>query len=68
MADFGDEASVINEAHLAASIAAQKQRAVKLHPKGRCHYCDEKLDPQSKNIIFCDIDCRDDYEHMMKRK
>jgi len=33
--------------------------AVKSNTDCRCHFCDETLQPE---ILFCNDDCRDDYE------
>jgi hypothetical protein len=61
MADFGDEAEAINQLHLENSIAAAKQKAVFLKPKGFCHYCSEAILKDAVNQNFCDAYCRDDY-------
>lgn len=61
MADQMDDADVINELHLANSIAAAKQKAVFLKPKGFCHYCSEAIPKDAVNQNFCDYHCRDDY-------
>lgn len=31
---------------------------------GFCHYCDELI----REGVFCDADCREDYEYVQKRK
>lgn len=68
MADIADLADEINEQHLAASIAATKKASIVLRPKGNCHYCDEPLDPEAQNKLFCDVHCRDDYDKLIARK
>lgn len=68
MADIADIADEMNEHHLAASLAALKKSSIVLRPKGRCHYCDEDLDPDADNKLFCDADCRDDYDKHIARK
>lgn len=62
MADIADNADEINELHLQESLAAQKRRAIELKPKGICHYCDEGISSSANNKLFCDTDCRDDYD------
>jgi len=61
MADFVDDASEINDLHIANSLAAAKQKAVFLKPKGFCHYCSEAIPKDAVNQNFCDSYCRDDY-------
>lgn len=62
MADFADEASEINDLHIANSLAAQKQKAVFLKPKGFCHYCSEAIPKDAANQKFCDSYCCADYQ------
>jgi hypothetical protein len=38
------------------------KREVALQPRGRCYNCDEPIDG-----VFCDVDCRDDYDHRVRR-
>ena len=61
MSDFADEAEAINQLHLENSLAAAKQKAVFLKPKGFCHYCEEAIPKDASNQNFCDAYCRDDY-------
>ncbi len=61
MSDQMDEADAINQLHLENSIAAAKQKAVFLKPKGFCHYCSEAILKDAVNQNFCDSYCRDDY-------
>lgn len=68
MADIADIADEINEIHLAASLAQVRKSSIILRPKGHCHYCEEELDPTSKNKLFCDVHCRDDYDYYIARK
>lgn len=45
----------------------QARSAPTLRPRGRCHFCDEQVEP---TLLFCDMDCRDDFgneEEAMKR-
>lgn len=68
MADIADIADEVNEQHLADSLAQLRKSAIILRPKGVCHYCEEDLDPNSKNKLFCDVGCRDDYDRFIARK
>ena len=61
MADQFDDAEAINQLHLETSLAAQRQKAVFLKPKGQCHYCGEAIAKDAVNQNFCDSYCRDDY-------
>jgi len=38
-----------------------------LHPKGACFNCEEALEPFSGKL-FCDTDCRDDFEKRHRRR
>lgn len=62
MADQLDDADAINQLHLEASLAAQKQKAVFLRPKGFCHYCEEAIPKDATNQKFCDEYCCADYQ------
>lgn len=58
MADIIDKANDLAE-HL-TDVAIKKRKKTGPPPKGRCHYCDEKLaEPQAR---FCDSECRDEWE------
>ena len=39
---------------------ALKMRKPTLIPAGSCHYCDSVL---RAGLLFCDTDCRDDWQH-----
>ncbi len=58
---MSDHADVSDKRIEQAVIAGldKVRRASSLHSDGRCHFCDE---PVPDSLIFCDIDCRDDYE------
>ena len=34
-------------------------RAAMMQPTGHCRFCDEEL---AAGLLFCDVDCRDDFE------
>ena len=48
--------------HFQQPMHLTKKKAVTLPPIGECYNCEEKID---HDRLFCDADCRDDYE---KRK
>ena len=69
MADFADEAQDINEEHLAKSLLEHSEQAKRnqLKPLGYCRHCHESIAKDAKNQLFCDVDCRDDYERVHRR-
>lgn len=50
------------ELHFQQAMHQSKKKVVTLQPTGECYNCDEKVEIDK---LFCDADCRDDYE---KRK
>lgn len=58
MSDHVDNTDKIIFAEVARGLAAVRRRPA-LVAYGCCHYCDEPLAPV---LLFCDVDCRDDYE------
>lgn len=56
--DDADMAQKIQEQALEIALANQKTKPRK-NPTGRCLWCSDATDEQS---MFCDADCRDDYE------
>ena len=58
MSDHIDNTDKIIFAEVARGLAAVRGRPA-LAPHGCCHYCDEPLAPA---LLFCGVDCRDDYE------
>ena len=67
MTDIYDQASAAEARDLALSLKAQKERAKrdKLIPTGRCYFCEGDI---SAGRLFCDGDCRDDFEKERKRR
>lgn len=61
MSDLFDVASEVAEANLQASIQRALAQAPesRLPANGKCHNCDEKVEPTLK---YCDGHCRDDHE------
>lgn len=63
-ADLVDSASVALEIETQASIKIARERAqkeldaIRLHPKGECHYCGNTV---LHDHLFCDDECRADY-------
>ncbi len=67
MTDIYDQASAAEARDLALSLKAQKERAErdKLIPTCRCYFCEGDI-PAGR--LFCDGDCRDDFEREQKRR
>lgn len=57
-----DIATQLEEMQREASLRYRKPT---LSACGKCHNCDE---PLAVNILFCDVDCRDDFEKRQKAK
>ena len=58
-ADVSDNATVEEARHLALALSIRKQE---LTPKGACYNCHESID-----TLFCDVDCREDWEKRNRR-
>jgi len=58
MADHADGVDAKIFETVAAGLAAVRRR-MGLLADGRCHFCDEEVLPE---ILFCNDDCRDDYQ------
>jgi hypothetical protein len=58
MSDHADNADSRIFRTIAAGLAAVR-RAPELQPDCRCHFCDEIV---AVNLLFCDVDCRNDFE------
>ncbi|KKO65378.1 hypothetical protein VM94_00913 [Janthinobacterium sp. KBS0711] len=58
MSDHVDNTDKIIFAEVARGLAAVRSRPG-LVAHGCCHYCDEPLAPA---LLFCNVDCRDDYD------
>ena len=58
MSDNIDKTDKIIYAEVARGLSAV-QRRPGLEAHGCCHYCDEPLAPA---LLFCGVDCCDDYE------
>lgn len=66
MSDEVDKANELSEVLLAASLKAPRPR---LAPKGECHFCGENLmDSFLKGSLFCNQDCRDDFERQERMR
>lgn len=59
MTDILDRASQQEELARDACIAAVRNKAKVLTPKGECFNC---LDPLGDGLLFCDEYCRDDWQ------
>ncbi len=58
MSDIADNSDSLIGVLVQAGID-QSRRAPQLHADGRCHFCDETVEP---GMRFCNADCRDDYD------
>jgi hypothetical protein len=58
MSDHADIADAKIFAAAARGLTAIRRRPV-LEPDCHCHFCDEAVAPEA---LFCDVDCRDDYD------
>jgi hypothetical protein len=58
MSDHADIADAKIFAVAARGLAAIRRRPV-LDADCHCHFCDEAVAPEA---LFCDVDCRDDYD------
>lgn len=63
--DIIDHADEVMEQMQTARIEAIRTTKARLPSIGRCHYCSSATE---ENQLFCDADCRDDYEHEQKAK
>ena len=64
MADWTDEASATTEFFEKVALDNLKHQR-RLTAKGRCYNCDEGL---HKDELFCDGDCRDDWQREQDAK
>lgn len=65
--DILDQAADLAERERTYLLEEHLRRVEKsaIKPNGQCYNCEETL---KEGEIFCDIDCRDDYEYVMKRR
>jgi hypothetical protein len=61
-----DRAAEYVEKQTNAAIVAIKTQGRELNPIGACRWCKEPFNKGSLTL-FCDTDCRDDYEHDNRR-
>lgn len=61
---MSDEVDVANEQMEMTLASARSRRAPSLPTIGQCYNCEEPL----KMGVFCDGDCRDDYEKRVRGK
>ncbi len=64
MSDIADAADQPIEQFLAAAITRARQ-ASPLMCNGHCAFCEEAVAP---GLVFCDRDCRDDFERRLRLK
>lgn len=58
MSDFADRSEWVI-AQVITEGVAQARNAARLPATGSCHFCQ---DPVVETLLFCDADCRDDFE------
>lgn len=58
MSDYADRSDT-RIAQIVEQGLDQVRRASRMAATGNCHFCDEEVTPGN---LFCDIDCRDDFE------
>ncbi|MGK5079657.1 hypothetical protein [Janthinobacterium sp. HLX7-2] len=58
MSDHIDNTDKIIFAEVARGLAAVRRQSALL-ADFRCHYCEEPVAPE---LLFCGVDCRDDYD------
>lgn len=65
--DIFDKASEREQQDRELALNTQRDRAVRdtLIPTGRCYFCEGDI---SAGRLFCDGDCRDDFERERKRR
>lgn len=62
-----DEADIAAHAiEEAERQALLQKRPVGIKPIGVCHNCEHKFKPEEIEKLFCDKDCRDDFEKSQK--
>jgi hypothetical protein len=65
MADDADRADEHFGPYLQARIAQTARASAGLTPLGRCYNCDEPIRP---SLLYCDADCRSDYEAQQRAR
>lgn len=64
--DEADIAAIaIEEAERQALL---QKRPVGIKPNGTCHNCEYVFGPDEVDKLFCDKNCRDDFEKLQKHK
>jgi hypothetical protein len=65
--DIYEQASAAEERDRALALKTQKERAARtaLIQIGRCYFCEADV---GVGRLFCDSDCRDDFELEQKRR
>lgn len=63
LTDAADIADLEMQRALDRSLESHKARK-RLIPTGKCLYCEEQVKGE---LLFCDIDCRDDYQKYVER-
>lgn len=58
--DDSDRASHLEELERQHLLEKVPRSATRMTPTGLCYFCDETV---ADNMVFCDTDCRDWYQH-----
>ncbi len=58
--DIYDQATLKEEQEREVLLAMMRNRAPSIYPSGMCHNCNSAL--QDTRHLFCDADCRDDWQ------
>lgn len=64
MADVCDRADEAIQANLEAALQQSRGRQTPLSPVGQCHACGAPL----RSGVFCDAECKDDWEYIEAAK
>lgn len=64
MSDVVDTANDIAETNVRVAIQNRPTERI-LYPKGTCYNCEAKVKSPK---LYCDVDCRDDHQRLVKAK
>lgn len=60
-----DKYQQFEEIYLQSRVKQSRKPVKKMKKIGRCYNCEESID---NDLLFCDSDCRDDWEMRLKRR
>lgn len=64
--DIYDQATEQEEFARESALAIARKESIKLKPSGYCYNCEELIN--NKLNLFCDADCRDDWQRRQRNK